>query len=158
MPMPSGAEVEDFTSQVKMFKPGAGAGPSGLRPQFLREMIGEAGDDPCVLAMHQVMMLFVEGRVPNHLRVWYAGGTLVGIGKDGEPLDVDARPIVVGEAWRRIAGKVARLKDTAELGGWLKPNQAAVGTKAGAEVVIHSLRQWWERNSDRNREGDSDRG
>ena len=73
---------------------------------------------------------------------------VVGIGKDDKPLDEDARPIVVGEAFRRIAGKIALLKDKGELSGWLKPYQVAVGVKAGAEVIVHSLRQWWERNRD----------
>ena len=34
------------------------------------------------------------------------GGRLVGMGKDGKPLDEDARPLVVGEVWRRLAAKV----------------------------------------------------
>ena len=73
---------------------------------------------------------------------------MIGIGKDGEPLDKDARPIVVGEVWRRIACKMALIKDKEELGGYLKPSQTAVGVKAGGEVISHSLRQWWERNRD----------
>ena len=64
------------------------------------------------------------------------------------PLEVDARPIVVGETWRRIAGKFALVKDKEVSGGWLRSYQVAVGVKAGAEVIIHSLRQWWERNQD----------
>ena len=72
----------------------------------------------------------------------------MGIGKDDKPLDEDARPIVVREFWRRVAGKVALLADKESVTGWLKPFQVAVGVKAGAEVIVHSLRQWWERNRD----------
>ena len=74
--------------------------------------------------------------------------SLVGIGKDDKPLDEDARPIVVGEFWRRVAGKVALLADKDALTGWLKPGQVAVGVRSGAEVIVHSLRQWWERSRD----------
>eukprot|EP00973_Karenia_brevis_P073160 10162657-Karenia_brevis.AAC.1 len=95
-------------------------------------MVGDE-EDPCVQAMFGVAMLFVEGRVPRYLRRWYGGGNLVGIGKDDKPLDEDARPIVVGETWRRIAGKMALVRDKEVLGGWLKPYQVAVGVKAGAE-------------------------
>ncbi len=63
---------------------------------------------------------------------------VVGIGKDDKPLDEDARPIVVGEFWRRVAGKVVLL---VSLTGWLKPHQVAVGVKAWAEVIVHSLRR-----------------
>ena len=31
------------------------------------------------------------------------------------------------------------------------PNQVAVGVKAGAAVIVHALRQWWERNRDKTR-------
>jgi hypothetical protein len=151
LPQPAGAEIDDFVQQVKSFDPSAGAGPTGLRPQFIREVVGEDGEDPCVQAMFHLSMLFVEGRVPRFLRQWYAGGTLVGIGKDDKPLDEDARPIVVGEYWRRVAGKVALLADKEALSGWLKPCQVAVGVKAGAEAIVHSLRQWWERNRDNTR-------
>jgi hypothetical protein len=58
---------------------------------------------------------------------------------------------VVGEFWRRVAGKVALLADKEALTGWLKPSQVAVGVKAGSEVIVHSLRQWWERNRDSTR-------
>ena len=148
LPQAVGADVEDFIKQVGTFKPGAGAGPTGLRPQFIKEMVGEVGDDPCVDAMFQVAMLFVEGRAPRYLRPWYGGGTLMGIGKDDKPLDEEARPIVIGEFWRRVAGKIALIRDKEGLSGWLKPNQVAVGVKAGAEVITHALRQWWERGRD----------
>ena len=75
----------------------------------------------------------------------------MGIGKDDRPMNEDRTPIVVGEAWRRVAGKIAILKDKEALGGWLRPNQVAVGVKAGAEVIVHALRQWWERNRDNQR-------
>ena len=67
---------------------------------------------------------------------------MVGIGKDDKPLDEDARPIVVGEFWRRVAGKLALAADKDTLTGWLKPRQVALGVKAGSEVIVHSLRQW----------------
>ena len=117
LPQASGTEVEYFIKQLDSFKAGAGAGPTGLRPQFIKELVGVSGDDPCVDAMHQVAVLFAEARVPRYLRRWYGGGTLIGIGKDGKPLDEDARPIVIGEFWRRIAGKLTLIKDTESLGG-----------------------------------------
>ena len=76
---------------------------------------------------------------------------MVGIGKDDKPLSEDARPLVVGETWRRLAAKVAlrgeKLQDPeTDLAGFLQPNQCAIGVKAGAEIIIHTLRQWCERH------------
>ena len=75
----------------------------------------------------------------------------MGIGKDDKPVEEDARPIVVGEFWRRVSGKMSLVADEDELSGWLKPGQVAVGVKAGCEVIVHSLRQWFERNQDNTR-------
>jgi hypothetical protein len=53
LPAAAGAEVEDFVNQVKTFDASAGAGPSGLRPQFIKELVGEGGEDP-PRQMHQM--------------------------------------------------------------------------------------------------------
>ena len=65
LPQASGTEVEHFIKQLDTFKAGAGAGPTGLRPQLIKELVGVSGGDPCVDAMHQISVLFVEGRVPR---------------------------------------------------------------------------------------------
>ena len=78
LPAATGAEADDFVKVVKSFDADAGAGPSGLRPRFIKDLVGEAGDDPCVQAMFEVSMLFVEGRVPRFLRQWCAGGIWLG--------------------------------------------------------------------------------
>ena len=41
LPQPAGAEVGDFVNQVQAFDASAGAGPTGLRPQFIKELVGE---------------------------------------------------------------------------------------------------------------------
>ena len=38
LPEATAAEIEDFIKQLKTFKSDAGPGPTGLRPQFLKEM------------------------------------------------------------------------------------------------------------------------
>ena len=108
--------------------------------------MADTGDDPTARAILSVVLLFMEASVPKHFQPWLGGGRLVGIGKDDAPLDVDARPLVVGEVWRRIAGKLCLAGDREGLAGWLRPHQLAVGTPAGVEAIVHALRQWWDRN------------
>ena len=67
----------------------------------------------------------MEARVPKFLQYWL--GEVGWLGKDVAPLDVDARPLVVGEVWRRIAGKLCLGGDKDSLSGWLQPCQLAVG-------------------------------
>ena len=46
LPQAAGAEVEDLVKVLKGFDKGAAAGPSGLRPQFLLEMVGKEAIGP----------------------------------------------------------------------------------------------------------------
>ena len=55
-------------------------------------MIGAEADEDIVDVYVERVQLFIDGRVPGFLRLWYGGGRLLGIGKDDEPLDKDARP------------------------------------------------------------------
>ena len=72
LPQATDADVEGFGQVVRSFDANAGAGPSGLRPQFVKEMLGDEDDQVCE-AMFRLAMLFVEGRVPKFLGTWYAG-------------------------------------------------------------------------------------
>ena len=92
------------------------------------------------------MQVFVDGRAPGYLRPFYGGGSLVGMAKDGKPLDEDARPLVVGEVWRRLACKVALAGEKGQLRERLGKEQLAVGVPAGAEVAVHMLRQFCARH------------
>ena len=53
---------------------------------------------------------WMGGRLPFCVNGNYGGGRLVGIGKDDEPLDKDARPLVVGETWRRLVEKESKTR------------------------------------------------
>ena len=62
----------------------------------------------------------MDDLAPAHLRPWLAGGQLIGIGKvDASgmaiPLDQDARPIVMGLTWRKIAFKCTLAMDKARI-------------------------------------------
>ena len=82
------------------------------------------------------------------------GGTLVGVGKvakDGSPvpLDRDARPIVMGQVFRKLVGKCLYRIDVSSMRQRLLPTQLAVGLSNGAETLVHACREWIGRNRDR---------
>ena len=70
LPPAAGVEVGDFIKAVGTFDSSAGAGPTGLRPQFVKELVGVGADDPCVQAVFDVSALFIQGWVPRFLRQW----------------------------------------------------------------------------------------
>ena len=89
------ATREQVVKEIRSFANGATPGVTGLWPQFLKDMIGAKGDEDIIDVYVERAQLFTDGRVPGFLRPWYGGGRLVDIGKDDEPLDKDARPLVV---------------------------------------------------------------
>ena len=51
MPEAAGVEPQDLIKELRTFNEGAAAGPSGLRAQFLKEMVGDNGDEPVARAI-----------------------------------------------------------------------------------------------------------
>ena len=48
LPEATAAEIDDVIKQVRGFRSDAVPGPTGLMPQFIKEMVGEDGSDACV--------------------------------------------------------------------------------------------------------------
>ena len=75
-----------------------------------------------------------------------AGGKLIALNKirGGQPIDV--RPIAVGETLQRLTGKCLCALSKEKSSSFFQPFQFGVACKAGAEKVIHSLRNCVEVN------------
>ena len=153
-PQPAELPLPTLLQAVKSFPEGAGPGPDGLRTDLLRELLRGAEDTPFALVLRDFVQLLADGRAPDYLRAWMAGGELIGVGKADAmgktiPLDEDARPIVMGCTWRKLTFKTTFLIDRAAIRDRLVPRQVAVGTKNGADVMVHSAREWILRNCHR---------
>ena len=139
---PDSILVDTVASVIASSRMGVGCGPSGLRAFFLAQCSGKGDEDACNIVFREFVQLLADGRAPSHLRQWFGGGSLVGVGKDDKPLDVDARPIVSGEDWRKIIFKCTVQADKNRITGRLKPNQVSVGVKAGYDAMLHASRKW----------------
>ena len=109
--------------------------------------MGPDDDDTIIPLYRDFVQLLVDGLAPAYLRPWLAGGQLIGIGKVDAagmpiPLDQDARPIVMGLTWRKIAFKCTLAMDKARIQERLAPSQLAVGVLCGAEIMVHAARHW----------------
>ena len=67
-------------------------------------------------------------------------GNLVALEKNKPNCPPDIRPIAVGEAIRRLAGKCLCLITKEKAHDFLAPLQIGVACPAGAEKIIHGLR------------------
>ncbi|KAL5494111.1 hypothetical protein EMCRGX_G015387 [Ephydatia muelleri] len=82
-----------------------------------------------------------QGRtVPVQVARFLAGGNLVALEKNKPNCPPDIRPIAVGEAIRRLAGKCLCVIPKEKAHDFLAPLQLGVVTPAGAEKIIHGLR------------------
>lgn len=89
-----------------------------------------------------VTQLLLQASVPSEVQPWLCRARPVAFPRPSG----DLRPVAVGELWRRLVGKVGSLEVAAEARDFLESLQLDVGTKHGAEALVHSVRQWLGRN------------
>jgi hypothetical protein len=77
------------------------AGPSGLRPQHLKDALVPGLRDEVLRHMAHVVNLLGRGEAPADVQPWLCGASLVALPKEGG----DLRPVAVGDTLRRLVGK-----------------------------------------------------
>ena len=115
-------------------------GPSGLRIQHLLDAAQVHLPTPICSSLRGVVDILASGRAPVSVSKFLAGGSLTALvkNKEGRPLDI--RPIVVGEALRRLTGKCLCIITKPKASDFFTPFQYGVACPAGAEKVIHGVR------------------
>ena len=74
--------LETVYAAIFSFRKGAGPGPDGIRGDFLRDMLGQRPDEePIAKLFRDLVQLLADGKAPEYLRPFFAGGKLVGVGK-----------------------------------------------------------------------------
>ena len=102
-------------------------------------------DSEVLHVLRQFLQIFVDAEVLDTLQPWLAGGSLVGIGKIEKSgrsvaLDRDARPIMMGQVFRKLAFKYRFHLDAEGIKIRLLLHQLAMAVAGGAEAFIHSAR------------------
>ena len=116
------------------------AGPSGLRVQHLLDAASIPLPTPICSLLLQVVNILISGKAPLSIARFIAGARLIALNKIKEGCPFDVRPIAMGETLRRLAGKCvcAILKEKAD--DFFHPLQYGVACQAGAEKIIHQVR------------------
>ena len=145
---PRAAAVPEFSAEntaraIRSFRQGSAPGPSGLRPDHLREALLTAHADEVAAHLASLCHLLARGEAPGSLSPHLAGGSLHALPKP----QGGVRPIAVGEVVRRLVGKVLCMSLREEARDYLQPLQLGVGVKAGTEAAVHASRQWLHRNA-----------
>ena len=113
------------------------AGPSGLKPDFVRQLVVADGHE--LLGAFAGLFTRMQSEVPTEVAPWLFGAKLVGLWKTNG----DLRPIASGELVRRalakaLIHKVVTPRLTLAL---LSAGQVAVGARNGMEAAIVAVRR-----------------
>ena len=115
----------DVIKEVRSFPIGSCAGPDGLRPQHLMDLINcqETGST-LITAITRLINLMLVGECPLIVTAVLFGGKLFALNKKSGVV----RPIAIGYTQRRLAAKCANSYAVSSIGHKLLPTQVGVGT------------------------------
>ena len=136
---PLQVSADEVSKAIRSFPCASAAGPDGLRPQHLKDMIGAAageGGNILLQALTRFVNLVLEGKVTPPARHFFFGATLLALGKK----DGGVRPIAVGCTLRRLVAKCACNSVKRAMAALLAPHQLGFGVPLGAEAAVHASR------------------
>jgi len=130
----SAAEVR---KALMSFPPGSAAGPTGLSPAHLTELIAVVGT-PLVDGLCHAASLLAAGAVPAEAAPYFFGAKLSALRKK----DGGVRPIACGETLRRLAARCLCSRVRKEAAVHLTAlGQVGVGIPHGGEGLLHAARR-----------------
>ena len=141
----AGTGNADFTEafvekMIRSFPAGSGAGPSGLRPSHLKDMLRSRKKSVLLVALADFVSCLANGGFPPDVMELLTASKLFAVRKkDGGP-----RPIASGDTICRLAAKCLLHTYVADCVAYLSPLQVGVGVKNATELVIHHLQQWYD--------------
>eukprot|EP00873_Tetraselmis_striata_P039985 jgi/Tetstr1/460249/TSEL_000484.t1 len=144
IPVDEAALTVDMRVPFQQLKQHVAAGPSGMRNEYLRCLVGEyasASGPAAVRAMSEVASMYLQGRLPGWFNQLFASARLVApvkkLGESGAP---DVRAVAVGEAERRAAERAVMDNMKEAYVSVPAPSQLGVGISAGDSMLIHGVR------------------
>ena len=137
-PLPSISE-DIIVQAVHSFPRGSSAGPDGIRPQHLLDLVSptaERGGKELLHALAVFINHVLSGNVPPAVQPIFFGATLIPLRKK----EGGVRPITVGQILRRLVAKCIGLHVIHSVGGSLSPLQVGCGVPLGCEAAAHAAR------------------
>ena len=129
----------DVRKAIMSFPAGSSAGPDGLRPQHLKDMINCQERGPELLtALTGFVNMVLSGHCPREVAPILFGGRLIALEKKSGGI----RPIAIGLTLRRLASKCANFFGVERLRSSFSPRQLGVGTPGGCDTAVHCARRY----------------
>ena len=135
--------LHEIKSIICDFPAGSAAGPSGLRPQHLQDVVraGSGVAASLMTSMDSFLQLCLDGRLPAAAAPFLCAANVIPLRKPEGGLAV--RPVAVGETLRRLVGKfVARSAVSSKLVQTMLPHQCGIATPGACETIAMGLQSW----------------
>ena len=125
---------------IKSFPAGSAGGIDGLRPQHLKDLIGQNGEAALKLVncLTEFSNVCLAGQVPQSICPIFFGASLCALNKK----DGGLRPIAVGCTLRRLVAKTASRLVLDKMAAKMVPIQLGFGVKQGCEAAAHAARHF----------------
>ena len=114
---------------IRSFPRGSAGGPSGLKPQHLKDALAPGWGDEVIRHLTDLANQMSQGIMAQEARPYFMGATLTALQK---PDGAGFRPVAAGETIRRMAAKSLWATCKQEVRESLEPVQLGVGTSMGA--------------------------
>jgi len=135
--------AEQLVRALNSFKPGLAAGPDGLTPQHIKDMVGGVSSTSFLERLQDFINLILGGGVPEKVPPYFFGAKLHALRKK----DFGLRPIAVGLTMHRLPSKVENRWATECSMSLLFPRHLGVRVQGGAECVVHAARAYLDSKS-----------
>src|SRR6218665_1913872 len=113
--VPYQASEKEVADAVRSFPAGSAAGPDGLRPQHLLDLLNNQESSAVFLAsLTDFINVLLRVECPKEMREIMFGGSLIALSKKSGGL----RPIVIWYTYRRLAAKCANRYALGRLGSF----------------------------------------
>ena len=126
---------------INSFASRSAGGPSGLRPQHLKDCISRAASEAgnkALTAVASLVNIIMTGLVTSEIPPVLSSAILFALRKK----DGGMRPIAVGETLRQLPAKCASKLVCHNLAQYFSPLQMGGGTPNGAEAAAHAARSF----------------
>jgi hypothetical protein len=128
-------QEDTVRTALASFGAGSAAGLFGFSPLHLQQC-ARAESFSFVNALTAVVNMLADGRGPEFLRPFLAGGVSIALSKPNSGV----RPLCCGDPLRRLVSKCFCIGGKADIEAVFKGKNYGVGCRGGVEVVAHSLR------------------
>ena len=129
----------DVLKCLRSFPAGSSAGPDGLRPNHLLDLVNckESGD-ALLLALTSFTNCILAGSCPSVVIPVFFGGRLIALQKKAGGI----QPIAIGYTLRRLVAKCTSTFAITKLENSFAPLQVGVGVPGGCEAAVHATRRF----------------